>query len=226
VIELNEVRFTYPEASQPALQDVTIKFREGVTALVGPNGAGKTTLLKLAAALYKPSSGWVLIDGVNPWEVPADARAMVRRGCVYLHERPVMLRRSVRENVAYGLELRGVKGERLKERVERALQLMGIEELADVQAQNLSMGQKQRVALARALAVEPRHLLLDEPTANLDAQGRRLLGRVLRALVSKGVTVVISTHDRLTALRLSDRVAVMEGGAVVAEGLPEKVIEL
>ncbi len=226
MIELRDIWFSYPGAEVPALRGVSLRFDEGAVAVVGPNGAGKTTLLKVASALYRPSQGRVMIDGVDPWSLDEDGRTEVRRTCVYLHERPVMLRGTVWENVAYPLRVRGLGRDEVEERVERALKLMGIRGLAGRRASQLSAGQLQRVALARAIVVEPRHILLDEPTANLDSHGRALLENLLRRLASQGTSIIFSTHDRFSAQRVAGRVVLMEDGVVVAEGEPEEVLKL
>lgn len=222
MIELERVEFSYGGGFK--LQSIDIRFSDGVTALVGPNGSGKTTLLKLAAGLHRPTRGEVLIDGVEVWGLPEGLRVEVRRKVVYVHENPVMLRGTVADNVAYGLRLRGLRGDEAEPRVRETLKLLGIEGLAMSPAAALSAGQKQRVALARAVAVKPRHLLLDEPTANLDSTGRRLFADLIRDLVAQGISITIATHDRLLALKLADKVIEMEDGRVVAEGRPEEVL--
>ncbi len=224
MIELRDVWFRYPGAEAPALRGINLLFDEGAVAVVGPNGAGKTTLLKVASALYKPLRGSLLIDGVDPWSLDEGGRAAVRRACVYLHEKPVMLRGTVWENVAYPLKIRGLDKTEVEERVEMALKLMGIRELADKRASSLSAGQLQRVALARAIAVEPKHILLDEPAANLDSHGRTLLENLLRRLSSQGASIIFSTHDRFSAQRVAGRVVLMEDGVIVADGEPEEVL--
>lgn len=225
-LELEKVWFRYRREEPPTLRDINIEFREGVTALIGPNGAGKSTLLKVAAAIYKPERGKVYIDGVDIWNLSHEQRIKLRRNIIYIHEHPVMLRRSVWENIAYGLKIRGITGEKLEEEVREALKVMDIEELRDIWAPSLSAGQRQRVALARALAANPRYLLLDEPTANLDSRSRKFLEDVVRMLAEQGVTIVAATHDRLVALRLSERAILMENGEIVAEGSPHEIIEL
>lgn len=223
MIELRRVWFSY--GSNFSLRDLTLSLGDGVTALVGPNGSGKTTILKLAAGLLKPLKGSVLVEGLDLWGPGEGRQAEARRAVVYVHENPAMFRGSVAENVAYGLRLRGLRGREVEERVEESLRLLGISGLKERPARELSKGQKQRVALARAVAVRPRHLLLDEPTANLDLKGRRLFAELLRALEGQGTSVAIATHDYLLASRLAGRVVALEDGRIVAEGRPEEVLE-
>ncbi len=217
MIELKGVSFAY--VKEDVIKDVNLLLGPGVTAIIGPNGSGKTTLLKLAAGIYRPRVGEVLIDGINPWSVPETVKTSIRRNVVYIHEEPIMLRGSVADNVAYGLRIRKLPADEVVIRTEEVLEVLGIKHLAHEKAQTLSAGQKQRVALARALAVRPKNLLLDEPTANLDRCGRETLMELVKDLVRKGVCIAIATHDRLLAFKLTDRVVFVENKtAIFVEG--------
>lgn len=219
MIELKNVSFAY--VSEDVLKDVNLTFGLGVTAIIGPNGSGKTTLLKLAAAIYRPRMGEVLIDGIDPWSASETVRISARRNVVYVHEKPVMLRGSVADNIAYGLRIRNVPAEEVIARTEEALEMLGIKYLANERAQTLSAGQQQKVALARALAVRPKNLLLDEPTANLDKNGRETFMELIRELASRGVCIAIATHDRLLALKLTDKIVLVEDKTVTFVENPE-----
>ncbi|MCS7136555.1 MAG: ABC transporter ATP-binding protein [Nitrososphaerota archaeon] len=216
MIELKKVSFAY--MNEDVIKDASLTFGPGVTAIIGPNGSGKTTLLKLAAAIYRPRVGEVLIDGVNPWSVSEVSKVSVRRNVVYVHEKPIMLRGSVADNVAYGLRVRNLPDDEVVVRTEEALEALGIKHLAYEKARTLSAGQQQKVALARALAVRPKNLLLDEPTANLDKNGRETFTELIKELVRKGVCIAIATHDRLLALKLMDRVVLVENKTAVFVG--------
>ncbi|HET8569510.1 MAG TPA: ABC transporter ATP-binding protein [Candidatus Limnocylindria bacterium] len=176
-------------------------------AIVGPNGAGKTTLILALAALV-PYEGEVLAGGA-----PIRDPLAYRRRIAMVFQRPLLLDRSVLDNAALGLELRGVGRRERHDRAREALARLGIAELADRRARGLSGGEAQRVSLARALAVRPEILFLDEPFSALDAPTRERLvadlGRVLRA---DGVTTVLVTHDRDEALSLGDSVGVLIAG--------------
>ncbi len=178
-------------------------------ALLGPNGAGKTSLV-LALAMLLPARGEIRLGGAPV----RDAQAYRRRvGIVF--QRPLLLDRSVRENAALGLALRGTPHGERDERTRSALARLGVLELAERRARSLSGGEAQRVSLARALALRPEVLFLDEPFSGLDGPTRdRLqsdLGRVLR---DDGVATVFVTHDREEALALADRVGIVIGGRV------------
>ncbi|PUA33777.1 MAG: hypothetical protein B9J98_02210 [Candidatus Terraquivivens tikiterensis] len=222
MIELKRVSFAYPRSCEDAIKNASLVFGPGVTAVIGPNGSGKTTLLKLAALLYRPRAGEVLIDGVSFWSMPDAAKVAFRRKVVYVHEKPIMLRGSVADNVAYGLRVRNLSSEDVAARVDEALEALGIKSLAREKAQALSIGQQQRVALARALAVRPKSLLLDEPTANLDKSGREEFMELIVGLAERGTCIAVATHDRLLALKLMDRAVIVENGTATLIENPEE----
>jgi tungstate transport system ATP-binding protein len=180
-----------------------------VLAVIGPNGAGKTTLLQVLALLEKPAKGEVTFEG-QP--VRGRELALRRRMAVMLQE-PLLLRRSVAENVAMGLKLRGVPRSERRLRVKRWLDRFDVAHLAERSARKISGGEAHRVSLARAFALEPDLLLLDEPFSALDQPTRESLVEELAAALSEtGLTTVFVTHDRNEALRLGHRVAVVVGG--------------
>ena len=189
-----------------------------VLAILGPNGAGKTSLLLALAALI-PAGGELRADGA-----PITDPLAYRRRIGVAFQRPLLLDRSVRENAALGLALRGVDRAARERAADAALTRLGIAHLGDRRATKLSGGEAQRVAIARALAPSPQILFLDEPFAALDAPTRdglvADLGRVLR---DAGVATVLVTHDRDEALALADRVAVLVDGRIRQQGLADDV---
>ncbi len=183
-----------------------------ILALVGPSGAGKSTLLRLLAFLERPTTGRIVFQGRTAVDGWPDLAA--RRDLTMVFQRPKLLQRSVFENVAYGLKLRGEK--RRDAAIAAVLARLGLAELAGAQARTLSGGEMQRVALARALVLRPRVLLLDEPTANLDPYNIRLIEEmVLHANAALGMTVVVVTHNIFQARRLAQRVGLMLAGRMV-----------
>lgn len=196
------------------IEDLRIP-RGRIMALVGPSGAGKSTLLRLLNWLELPESGEIYFeDGL--YGAQAAPPLALRRRVTTVFQRPVLLQRSVAENVAYGLRLRGQR--KADARVAQALAAVGLEALAHQPARTLSGGEAQRVALARAMILEPTALLLDEPTANLDPYNVAVIEQTVRRLnQTQGTTIVLVTHNIFQAQRLAHRVALLLDGQVVEE---------
>ncbi len=162
--------------------------------LSGDNGSGKTTLLRILAGLETADAGALRFQGEQTLlpNYPDGWRLRV----VYVHQHPYLFHTSVAANIAYGLRARGEARESWRQKVEEAIDWAGVREVAAVPPQKLSGGEKQRVAMARAKVLAPQLLLLDEPTANLDADGRRRTLALLARLIAEGVSVLIACHDR------------------------------
>lgn len=206
VISLRGVSFEYPGHIQ-ALENVDLELGEGErVALIGPNGAGKSTLLHLMAALDFAKEGEVSIAGKK---VERRGAAEARRSVGFLFQDPddQVFMPSVYEDVAFGPLNMGLPEEEVRSRVDRALAAVGASHLGKRVPQNLSLGEKKRVAMAGLLSMSPPVLLLDEPTANLDPQGRRDLVNVLSGLQQ---SMVIATHDLTVAFELADRAIVLK----------------
>ena len=187
--------------------------RGEIFALVGPSGAGKSTLLRLLNFLEPPTSGTIRFSDAAFNSVGSVPLA-VRRRVTTVFQRPVLLNRSVRANVAYGLRLRSRKN--ADERIQQTLERVGLLDLADQKARTLSGGEAQRVALARAMVLQPEVLLLDEPTANLDPYNVGMIEEIVRTLNrEQGTTLVLVTHNIFQARRLAQRVALMLDGRPV-----------
>ncbi len=181
-----------------------------ILGLVGPSGAGKSTLLRLLNFLEHPSAGQMVFRGHT---LNGRVALELRRQVTTVFQRPVLFHASVRANVAYGL---GLRGERGNGRVDEMLALVGLESLARASATKLSGGEMQRVALARALVINPAVLLLDEPTANLDPYNVGLIEEIVaRTNREHSTTVVIVTHNVFQAKRLAQRVGLLLGGRLV-----------
>lgn len=185
-----------------------------VLALVGPSGAGKSTLLRLLNFLEPPSSGLLTFEQYpsNGTIPPLD----VRRTVTTVFQSPVLLNRSVEANVAYGLKIRGQHKQEITQAVAQSLERVGLSKLAHQSARSLSGGEAQRVALARALVIQPRVLLLDEPTANLDPYNVKLIEEIVAEVNSTwGTTVVLVTHNIFQAKRLAHRVGLLLDGHLI-----------
>jgi sulfate/thiosulfate transport system ATP-binding protein len=206
-----------------AVDQVSLEIKSGaLVALLGPSGSGKSTLLRLISGLETPDSGKILITGED-----ATDRSVQERNIGFVFQHYALFKHlTVRKNIAFGLEIRKAKPERVKARVEELLELVQLRGLGDRYPSQLSGGQRQRVALARALAVEPKVLLLDEPFGALDAKVRKDLRAWLRRLHDEvHVTTVFVTHDQEEAMEVSDEIVVMNKGRVEQIGSPADVYD-
>jgi iron(III) transport system ATP-binding protein len=204
-----------------ALDDVDLEIRSGeLFFLLGPSGCGKTTLLRTIAGLQMPSTGRILFDGRDVTAVQTQKRNAVMCFQGYA----LWPHMTVRENIRFGLSVRGTPSAAQLAQVEKALEIVQMSALAERKPQELSGGQQQRVALARALAVEPACLLLDEPLSNLDTHLRQELRREIQRICRQaGITTVYVTHDQKEALSTADRIAVMKDGKLVQVGTPQEL---
>ena len=206
-----------------ALEEVSIEVHEGeFFTLLGPSGCGKTTLLRIVAGLELPDRGQVILGGRDITALPANKRhvnTVFQSYALFPHL-------TIFENVAFGLRARKFSRQDVDNRVNRRLEMLGLEAMAGRYPHQLSGGQQQRVALARALVNEPDVLLLDEPMSALDAKLRAQVQVELRRLQRKlGQTFILVTHDQSEALVVSDRIAVMNHGRIMQYGTPEEVYD-
>jgi putative spermidine/putrescine transport system ATP-binding protein len=190
--------------------------------LLGPSGCGKTTTLQMVAGFVQPSAGRVELDGTDITNLRSNRRGL---GIVF-QSYALFPHMTVSQNVAFGLEMRGVSSSERGQRVAESLDLVHLEKMASRYPRELSGGQRQRVALARALVISPPVLLLDEPMGALDAKLREEMQIELRALQRRvGITTIMVTHDQAEAMTLSDRVVLMNGGCIEQIGQPYEMYE-
>jgi tungstate transport system ATP-binding protein len=202
----------------------SLLIQEGeILSLIGPNGAGKTTLLQALSYLLKPFQGEIFFRGKKV-EVNHSVFEY-RRKLAMVFQEPLLFDSTVFNNVASGLKIRGMKKDEIRDRVMEQLERFGISHLNDRSAKTLSGGEAQRTSLARAFALRPEILLLDEPFASLDPPTRDSLIEDLEHILKQTqTTAIFATHDRLDALRLSNRIAVVNDGKVLQVGFPEEVM--
>jgi sulfate transport system ATP-binding protein len=206
-----------------AVDQVSVEVESGsLVALLGPSGSGKSTLLRLIAGLELPDSGRILLTGKD-----ATYQSVQERNIGFVFQHYALFKHlTVRQNIAFGLEIRKATKTKVKERVEELLDLVQLRGLGNRYPSQLSGGQRQRVALARSLAVEPEVLLLDEPFGALDAKVRKDLRAWLRRLHDEvHVTTVFVTHDQEEAMEVSDQVVVMNKGGVEQIGTPAEIYD-
>ena len=219
MIQLFHVEKRYGNEA-PALLDVTMEIRKGeFVFLTGPSGAGKSTLLRLIFCAEPPTAGQVLVFGRNVARIRASSVPYVRRSIgVVFQDFKLLENRTLAENVAFPLQVKGVRPAEVGRRVTQALRGVGLEHRASRFPLSLSGGEQQRGAVARALVGDPALLLADEPTGNLDAERTAEVLQLLEAANARGTTVVVATHDRALLTRHKKRVIALEGGRVAMDG--------
>ncbi len=230
MIALEDYSYTYPGRSEPALDGVSLRVRQGEVLLVtGPTGAGKTTLCLAASGILKhefggTAAGRALLMG-RPVEEYADLSAIGRHvGVVFDDPEAQLIFTTVEEEVASGLEGIDLPREVLLQRMEHVLELTATADLRERAPHTLSGGQKQRVAVAATLALGTEILVLDEPTSELDEEGTQMLFRIIQRLKAEGKTVLIVEHKLDALFSLADRMVFLEGGRILAEGTPDDLL--
>jgi tungstate transport system ATP-binding protein len=194
-----------------------------VLAFIGPTGAGKTTLLRLLDLLEVPSGGKIYFDNVDVTH-SHQHRLAARRRMSYVQQKPIVFTMNVYDNIAYGLKLRHEDDRTIHQKVQHALELVGMGEYSQRQAKTLSGGETQRVAIARSLVVEPEVLFLDEPTANLDPITTSKVEEVLSRIISEQkITVVMTTHDMSQGQRIARKIGVIINGKLLQIGSPNEI---
>jgi sulfate transport system ATP-binding protein len=220
-IRVSDVSKTF--GSLKAIDHLSLDVETGsLVALLGPSGCGKSTLLRMIAGLEELDEGRIFINGGDATTLPVQRRNV---GFVFQHF-ALFKHRTVRDNIAFGLELRRLSKSRIRDRVEELLQLVQLQGYDDRYPSQLSGGQRQRVSLARALAVQPDVLLLDEPFSALDAKVRKELRGWLRNLQEQtNVTTVIVTHDQEEAMEVADKIVVINEGRIEQIGTAEEIYD-
>lgn len=226
IIEVNNVTYEYSEdnISYAALKNFSLSIERGsFTVILGHNGSGKSTLAKLLNGLYKPTSGDVLVDGINTKDEKTELEIKRKVGMVFQNPDNQLVASIVEEDVAFGPENLGLEPAEIRKRVDDALKSVDMYEYRESTPHHLSGGQKQRIAIAGIIAMQPECIVLDEPTAMLDPKGRaEIISTVRRLNIEKGITVVLITHYMEEAEN-ADRVLVMNDGGIIADSTPKEV---
>ena len=227
LIRAESVTYQYGGTNKKALNGVSFAVNEGeFVAILGHNGSGKSTLARLISAINIPTDGTLTVAGCDVADESDENVMNIRRqvGMVFQNPDNQLVTTVVEEDVAFALENLGIEYNEMHRRVDDALAAFGMTEYKKHATHRLSGGQKQRVAIAGMLAMNPRILVLDEPTAMLDPGGRRDVMNILRQLHRNGVTVILITHFMNEAAE-ADRILVLNGGEILLEGTPEYVFQ-
>lgn len=223
-ISAKNLTFGYSAGSKNVINDLSLDIKQGeLTAIIGHNGSGKSTLAKLLCGILTPTSGKVLVDGLDTSD--EKSLAEIRRICGMVFQNPdnQIVASVVEEDVAFAPENLGVDPKEIRRRVDEALKTVGMTEYALHPAHKLSGGQKQRVAIAGILAMQPKCIVFDEATAMLDPVGRREINSVMREICrEKGITVITITHYMNEAAD-ADRVIVLDHGTQICDGTPREI---
>ena len=224
MLEVKDLKYSYNTDYQ-ALKGVSLKVNKGeMISLLGKNGAGKSTLFLHLNGIYKPDSGKVFIEGE---ELKYDKKSLLKFrqkvGIVFQNPDDQIFAPTVEEDVAFGPLNLGLSMEEVQQRVADALDRVGMTGYEKTAPHHLSGGQKKRVAIAGILAMRPKIMVLDEPTAGLDPQGVVNLSKLLDELNEEGITIIISTHDVDLVPNYADRVFVLVDGQLIAEGTPKEI---
>ncbi|RCW53967.1 energy-coupling factor transporter ATPase [Halanaerobium sp. ST460_2HS_T2] len=229
LIEINGVDFLYQNdnSDRPALQNINLQIEAGDFAvIIGSNGSGKSTLAKLLNVLLTPSKGEIFVSGLNTNNRDNTWKIRQKVGMVFQNPDNQLVASMVEDDVAFGPENLGIPTEEIRQRVDKSLEMVGMAGFQKFAPHKLSGGQKQRVAIAGVIAMEPDCIVLDEPTAMLDPQGRKEVMETVQYLnKEKGITVVHITHFMEEAIN-ADKVIVMNQGQILHKGSPKSIFRL
>ena len=226
IISVRNVTYEYREEETvyAAVKELSLEIERGsFTVILGHNGSGKSTLAKMLNGLNKPTSGDVLVDGINTKDEATEIEVKRKVGMVFQNPDNQIIASIVEEDVAFGPENLGLEPSEIRRRVDNALKAVDMYDFRESTPHRLSGGQKQRIAIAGIMAMEPECLVLDEPTAMLDPKGRAEIISTLHRLNSdKGITIVLITHYMEEAEN-ADRVIVMNDGKIIADNVPKVI---
>lgn len=217
LLTVKNLSFNYEKSDHDTLKDISVNIKEGeMVAIVGTNGAGKSTFSKVLCGMEKESSGEILFDGIDFAELSIKERAE-HVGYVMQNPNQMISKVMIFDEVALGLRLRGVPEDEVKERVEKVLRICGLYNMRNWPISALSYGQKKRVTICSILVLEPKMIILDEPTAGQDYRNYTSIMEFLKGLNKRGITIVMITHDMHLMLEYADRSIVFSDGRIIAD---------
>jgi len=224
VFRLHNVSKSYGQREVLNVNDLTIPGHE-IYAFLGPNGSGKTTLLRIIALLARNTAGKVEVLGEEVvWS--KDQLLRLRRQMAMVTQTSFMFEGSVFSNVAYGLKVRGQRGQEVRQTVAKVLELVGMTAFINNDTRGLSGGERQKIAIARAVAVKPQVLFLDEPTANIDPRSSLDIEKYIKLIKQElNTTIIMVTHNLFQARRLADRIYFMWDGHIIEDGSTQEMFE-
>jgi len=211
VLNLQIKNMTKKFGSMTAIDSLSLRLEANdIVVIVGVNGSGKTTLLRLLAGLEEPDAGSIIINSVKKANE-------LRQMSTLVFQKTTMFNRTVSSNLEFGLRIRGYEKDVIKEKISEALEIVGLEGFGNRNAKKISGGEQQRVALARAFLLEPKILLLDEPTSNLDVNSAKIIEKVIQERKSSDNIIVLSTHNLYQAKRLGDEIVHIHDGKIISQ---------
>lgn len=223
-LSTENLSFTYPDGTR-ALKNINIEIEKGEkVAIIGPNGAGKSTLFSHFNGLTEPTSGCVKIEG-KPISFEKDELLKVRQkvGIVFQDPNDQLFAPTVKEDIAFGPMNLGLSYDEVEKRVEDALKMVGMENYEDKTPHHLSGGQQKRIAIAGIIAMKPKLMILDEPTAGLDPDGVEKVLNIMNQLNEEGMTLIISSHDIDMISKYADKIFVLYNGEIIESGNKNKI---
>ena len=222
MIEIKNLHHHYPDGTH-ALKGIDLTISKGEFLLIcGPNGSGKTTLIRLIGGLFRPATGSIRIDGLDGVRSSKEVRGLI--GMVFQDADSQIVVETVREDVSFGPVNMRLSPDKIAERVDAALRLMGLEEVSEKPCHLLSGGEKRRLAIAGVVAMGPEIILFDEPFSHLDYPAIKEVLRHMIALHRKGHTLVVTTHDVEKVIAHVDRIAIIHRGEIKAAGAPDELV--
>ncbi|MGE5423887.1 MAG: ABC transporter ATP-binding protein [Syntrophothermus sp.] len=222
IIEIQELSKKYKGADEAAVKGISLEiFPNEIFGLLGPNGAGKTTTISILCGLFPPTTGNVIIDGLDLSTHPEEVKQIIG---VVPQDIALYASLTARENLTFYGNMYGLKGEVLRSKINMYLEIFGLEKVANRQIGKYSGGMKRRVNLIAGMLHDPKVIFLDEPTVGIDVQSRVVILNYLRELNNKGITLIYTSHYMEEAENLCTRVAIIDSGKIISQGKPAEML--